>query len=110
MARAARWRAQTRPDHADHDRRHRDVLVATGVLTQHPLSQEHQHEQTGGERGLHDDQRRQQQCEHLQRPADDRQARAEHPAPAPDESPDQRQTQVLCLGRLLGIHRLESDP
>jgi hypothetical protein len=110
MARAARGRAQARADHPDHDRRHRDVLVASGVLAEHPLSQEQQHEQAGGQGGLNHDQRREQQREHLQWPADDRQARAEHPAPAPDQSPDQRQAQVLFPGRFLGIHRLQGDP
>ena len=60
--------------------RDRDVLVAPGVLAQHPLAQEHQHEQAGRERRLHHHQRRQQQRQHLQRPAEDRQPRAEQPA------------------------------
>jgi len=71
VACAAWRRAQTRADHPDHDRRHRDVLVPAGVLAEHPLSQEDQHEQAGGERGLHDHQRREQQRDHLQRPAED---------------------------------------
>ncbi len=41
------------------------MLVAPGVLAEHPLSQEQQHDQAGGECGLHDDQRREQQGEHL---------------------------------------------
>ncbi len=110
MARAARRGTQTRADHSDHDRRHRDVLVASGVLAEHPLSQEHQHEQTGGERGLHHDQWREQQRDHLQRPAEDRQARPEHPAPPSDQSPDQRQAQVLLARGFLGVHRLQGDP
>jgi hypothetical protein len=107
---AARWRAQPRPDHADHDRRHRGVLVYARVLAEHPLPDEHQHEQARGERGLHDDQWREQQRDHLQRPAEDRQARAEHPASALDQPPDQRQAQMLLAGRLLGVHRLQRDP
>ena len=88
----------------------RDVLAASRVLAEHALAEEQQHEQAGGERGLHDDQRREQQRHHLQRPAEDRQAGAEHPAPALDQPPDERQAQVLFRGRLLGVHRLESDP
>ena len=107
---AAWWRAQSRSDHADHDRRHREVLVPAGVLTEHSLSHEHQHKQAGGERGLHDDQRREQQRDHLQRPAEDRQARAEHPASALEQAPDERQAQMLLAGRFLGIHRLQRDP
>ncbi len=120
VAGAARGRAQARADHADHDRRHRDVLVASGVLAEHALPQEQQHDQAGGQRGLHHDQRREQQRQHLQRPADDRQARSEHPAPAPDQPPDQRQAQVLFArappwrpspaGRSLGCRRPTLPP
>lgn len=60
---------QTRSDDADHDCAHRQVLGAPGVLVQHPLREEHQHEQPSGERRLHDDQRREQQRDDLQRPA-----------------------------------------
>jgi len=72
VARAARRRAQPRADHTDHDRRHRDVLVSTRVLAEHPLTDEHQHEQSRCERGLYHDQRREQQRDHLQRPTEDR--------------------------------------
>jgi hypothetical protein len=110
VARAARRCAQARADHPDYDRRHRDVLLSTRVLAEHSLSQEHEHEQPGRQRGLHHDQRRQQQRDHLQWPAEDRQARAQHPAPAPDQAPDQGQAQMLLVGRLLGVHRLQRDP
>ena len=110
VTRAARRRAQPRSDHADHDRRHREVLVPARVLAEHPLSHEHQHEQARGERGLHDDQWREQQRDHLQRPTEDRQARAEHPTSAPEEAPDEGQAQMLLAGRLLGVHRLQRDP
>jgi hypothetical protein len=80
------------------------------VLAEHPLTDEHQHEQARGERGLHHDQRREQQRDHLQRPTEDRQARAEHPAPTLDQAPDQRQAQVVAVRRLLGVHCLERDP
>jgi hypothetical protein len=110
VTRAARRRAQPRSDHADHDRRHRQMLMRAGVLAEHPLTHEHQHEQARGERGLHDDQRCEQQRDHLQRPAEDRQASAEHPASPLDQSPDERQAQMLLAGRLLGVHRLQRDP
>ncbi len=86
------------------------MLVTPGVLAEHPLAQEQQHDQAHRQRGLYYYQRREQQREHLQRPAEDRQARAEHPASAPDEPPDQGQAQVLLRGRLLGVHRLQGDP
>ena len=98
---AARRRAQRRADHADaRSRAIAHVLVAPGVLAEHPLAEEQQHEQAHRERRLHDHQRRQQQRHDLQRPAEDRQARAEQPARAPHEPPDQRQAQVLLRGRL----------
>jgi len=86
------------------------VLVTPGVLAEHPLAEKQQHDQAHRQRGLHHHQRREQQREHLQRPAEDRQARAQHPAPAPDEPPDQGQAQMLFGGRLLGVHRLQGDP
>jgi hypothetical protein len=72
-----RRRRQAGADHADHDRAHREVLAAPRVLVQHPLREEHQHEQAGCERRLHDDERREQQRDDLQRPAEDRETRAE---------------------------------
>jgi hypothetical protein len=64
MRRVGRGR-QPRADHPENDRAHRQVLVAPGVLAEHPLGEEHQHEQAGGERRLHDHQRSQQQGHHL---------------------------------------------
>lgn len=110
MARATRRGTQASADHADDDRGDRDVLVTPGVLAEHPLPKEQQHDQACRERWLHHHQRGEQQRQHLQRPAEDRQARAEHPAPAPDQSPHQRQAQMLFGGRLLGVHRLQGDP
>jgi hypothetical protein len=105
------WRRrQARADHADHDRRHRQVLAASGVLVQHALREEHQHQQPRGERRLHDDQRREQQRDDLQWPAEYRQARAEQPARAAHQAPGERQAQVLIVGRLLGVHCLQGDP
>lgn len=94
--RGVAWRGgEARSDHADHDRRHRHVLHPPGVLVQHPLREEHQHEQTRRERRLHDDQRREQQRDELQRPAEDRKGGAEQPAPAARQTPGERQAQVL---------------
>jgi len=56
---------QARADHPEHDRAHRQVLVAPGVLAEHPLGEEHQHQQTRGERRLHHHERGQQQRHHL---------------------------------------------
>ena len=58
---AARRRRQARSDHAGHDGEHREVLLAAGVLAEHPLGQEQQDEQAGRERRLHHDQRGEQQ-------------------------------------------------
>jgi len=110
MGVAARRSAKPRSDHADHDRRHRQVLGASGVLAEHSLAEEDEHQQAGGQRGLYDHQRREQQRNHLQRPAEDRQARSEHPASVPDQAPDQSQAQVVLARRFLGAHRLQGDP
>jgi len=109
MGRVAR-RAEARADDADDDRQHGHVLVAAGALFEHPLAGEHQHQQPGGQRGLHDGQRRQHQRDDLQREAEDREARPEQPAPPPDQSPGEREAQVLLVGRLLRVHRLQGDP
>lgn len=110
MSRRAWGGRQARPDHADHDRAHRQVLVSPGVLAQHPLAEEHQHEQARGERRLNDYERCQQQRDQLQRPAQDRQASAQQPAPTSRQAPREREAQVLHAGRLLGVHRLQGDP
>jgi hypothetical protein len=110
LADAARRREQARPDHADDDREHRQTLGSSGVLAEHPLAEEQQHEQPRRERRLHDDQRRQQQRENLQRPAENRQARAEHPAGAPEQPPHERHPQVLLPRRLSRIQCLQGDP
>gem|GEM_PF-3870417 len=80
------------------------------MLAEHSLRQEHQHQQPRRERRLHHYQRREQQCHDLQRPAEDRKPGARQPAGTPQQAPGQRQAQVLVVGRLLGVHRLEGDP
>jgi hypothetical protein len=80
------------------------------VLAQHPLGEEHEHEQAHGERRLDDHEGSEQQGEHLERPAQDGEACAQQPARSPDQTPRQREPQVLLVGRLLGVHRLERDP
>ena len=110
VASTARGRAQPGADHADHDGAHGDVLITPGVLAQHPLGDQHQYEQTRRERGLYHRERCEQQRHDLQRPAEDREPRAEHPARAPDEAPHERDAQVLLLWRVLGVHRLQRDP
>jgi len=110
VGRAARRRKQSGAEDADHDRADRRVLVAPGMLAQHPLGEQHQHQEARRQRGLHDDERSEQQREHLQRPAEDREAGPEQPTGAPQEAPGQRETEVLLVGSLLGVHRLQSDP
>jgi hypothetical protein len=86
------------------------MLGAPSMLAQHPLAQEQQHEQPGGERRLHDDQRREQQRQHLQRPTEDRQPRTQQPAGAFEQPPHECHTQVLLGRRLLGVQRLQGNP
>jgi hypothetical protein len=76
VGRAARRRSQRGADHAGRDREHRDVLVFARALAEHALAEEHQHEQAGGERRLHDHQRSQHEGHDLQREAEYREARA----------------------------------
>lgn len=102
--------SQGSAEDAEHDRGHRDVLVASGVLPEHALSDEQQHQQARGQRGLHDHKGREQQRYDLQRPAENREAGAEQPPGALDQSRDQRDAQVLLVGRLPGIQRLQGDP
>jgi hypothetical protein len=109
-AHATRGREQARADHAEDDRERRQMLSSSGVLAEHPLAEEQQHEQPRRERRLHHDQRRQQQRHDLQRPAEDRQARAEQPAGASQQPPDERHAQVLLARRLPRVHRLQRDP
>jgi len=110
VAGAARGSEHGRADHAEHDRAHRRVLVSSGVLAQHALGEEHQHQQACRQRRLDHHERGQQQSHDLQRPAEDREPRPEQPAGASDQPPGERQAQVLLVRRLLGVHRLEGDP
>ena len=110
MGGTTRRRKQSGANHADHDCADRRVLVAPGVLAQHPLGEQHQHQEARRQRGLNHDERSEQQREHLQRPAEDREAGAEQPPRALHEAPGQRETEVLLVGSLLGIHRLQGDP
>lgn len=77
---------------------------------QHSLCEQHQHEQAGRERGLHDDQRREQQGDDLQRPTEDRQAGAEQPARPAHQPPHERQAQVLPSRSFLRVKRLQGYP
>jgi hypothetical protein len=109
-ARVTRWSEHRRAEHAQDDRQHRHVLVAPSMLAQHPLAEEQKHQQANRERWLHDHQRGEQQRQHLQRPPEHRQPRPQQPARAAQQAYDQRHPQVLLVGRLLGIHRLQGDP
>jgi hypothetical protein len=97
-------------DHTHDDHEHRQVLAPAGVLAEHPLSREHEHDESRRERGLHDDEGSEQQRDHLQREAEDRHPGAGEPARAPEQSPREGETQVLLVGRALGLCRLVGDP
>ncbi len=107
---AAAWGGERDAGYADDDRRHGDVLEAPRPLAEHPLAHEHQHQQPCCERRLHDHERREQEREDLQRPAEHREPGAEEPSPAPDQPRDEGESQVRLGGSLLGVHRLEGDP
>jgi hypothetical protein len=86
------------------------MLIASGVLPEHPLGDEQQHEQAHRERRLHHHQRSEQQREDLKREAEDRKAGAQQPARPPEQAPREREAQVRVVGRLPGVHRLQGDP
>jgi hypothetical protein len=96
--------------HADQDRPDGEVLVASGVLSEQTLGEQHQHQKPGRERRLDDHERGQHQRHDLKRPAEHREPRAREPARAPGQAPGEGQPQVLLVGRLLGVERLQGDP
>jgi hypothetical protein len=100
---------QRDPHDAHDDREHREVLAPAGVLVEHPLRGEHEHDQARGERRLDDYERSEQERDDLQRPAQDGHRRAELPARLAQQSPGERGSQVLIVGRLLGLGGLEGD-
>lgn len=57
---------------AEHDREDRNVLTPAAVLSEHAPAGEHEDEQPSRERRLHDDERGEQQRNHLQWPAEQR--------------------------------------
>jgi len=86
------------------------MLIASTALAEHALGHQQQRQQAGRQRGLHNYQRRQQQRQDLQRPAEDRKTGAQQPAPAPQQPAHERYAQVLLLRRLLRVDRLQRDP
>jgi hypothetical protein len=110
MSFAALGSAQRRADDAEHDRNHGDVLAPSHLLVQHALPEEQQHEQTRRQRWLHHHQRGEQQRHHLQRPTENRHARAEQPARTHDQIARKPQAQVHLVGSTLGVHRLQRHP
>lgn len=109
-ARVAVRRGQCCPEHAHDDGRHGQHLAAAGMLAEHPLSEDHEHEQTGRQCGLHHHERSEQQRRYLQRPPEDGKPRPEQPASAPSELADQAQTQVVLLADLTCVQGLQGDP
>jgi len=86
------------------------MLTAPGVLVQHPLTEEQQHQQPDRHRRLDHHQRREQQRHHLQRPAEHRKTGSRQPARPPEQVERERGMQVLGVGGALGVHRLQRDP
>lgn len=107
---AARGRAQPRPDDAEHDRADRQVLARAGALAEHALADNHQHRQAQRQRRLHDNQGCEAEGHHLQGPAEHRQGGAAQPAHTPNQAQRERHTQVLLLGGLARVHRLQRKP
>lgn len=107
---AAGGSGDRRSGDSDDDRDHREVLPPAGALAEHPLSGDHQHEQSRGERRLDDDEWRMFEGDHLQWPSEHRKQRAEQPAPAAEQPCGEREAQMHVGGSLPCVHRLEGDP
>jgi len=86
------------------------VLAPSGMLVEHALAEEQQHNQPNRHRRLHHHERGKQQSHHLQGPAEQRQARSRQPACPPQEVQRERGMQVLGVGSALGVHRLQHHP
>lgn len=110
MGGAARGSGQGRADHADDDGGHGGRLTPARVLAEHPLPDKQEHQQPGGQRGLDDDERREQQCRDLQRPSQNGESGPEQPAGADHQLTDQAQAQIVVLTNLPRVHGLQGDP
>ncbi|TMK27397.1 MAG: hypothetical protein E6G62_00250 [Actinobacteria bacterium] len=110
VAGGVRRREQGGTHHPDHDRPDGEMLVASAMLAEQALGEEHQHQQARGERGLDDDERREHQRDDLKRPAEHRETRSGEPACPPGKTPCERQPQMLLVWGLLGVQRLQGDP
>ena len=110
MGGRARRRREPEPDHADDDREHRDVVASPGPLAEHPLGEEHEHEQPRREGRLDDDERGEQQGDDLEREAEDREPRAGEPAGPLHELAGQAHAQMVSLVHLAGVEGLQRNP
>ncbi len=86
------------------------MLRAPGMLAEHLLAEEQQHEQSRCERRLNHHQWRQQQRDDLEGPAQDRKPGAEQPAGAFEQSAHECHAQVLLGRGLPGVECLQNDP
>jgi hypothetical protein len=107
---AALGSAQRRPNHSEDDRAHREVLAPAGVLAEHALAEEQEHEQSHGQRRLNQYERGEQEREDLQWPSEHRQAGPCQPARPSDQVQGERRMKVLGVRGPLGVHRLQRDP
>ncbi len=86
------------------------MLAAARTLVEHPLADEHEHEQTAGQRRLHDDEGREQERDDLQREAEHRQRRPRKPARPSGQLTDEADPQVVIGVDLARIERLKGNP
>jgi len=80
------------------------------MLPEDALRDEHQHQQAGGQRRLHHDQGRQQEGEHLERPAQHGEAGAEQPARLAHQPQGERYAEMLLARGRLGLGGLVGHP
>ncbi len=86
------------------------MLAAAGTLVEHPFADDHEHEQPAGERGLHDDERREQERDDLQGEAEHRQRRPGKPACSAGQLADEADPQVVIGVDLARVERLQGNP
>ena len=111
LCRAPRGAVSAAPITPRHDREHRQVLVAPGVLAEHPLCEETSaHNRPAARVRLDDDQRSQAARPPPATANPGSQARAGQPTCVARAGLGRAQPQMLLAGRPLGVCRLEGDP
>jgi hypothetical protein len=95
-------------DTAD-DRRDGEYVAGADALVQRPRPEDEQEHQAEGQRRLHDSERREQQRDRLQGPAEEPEGRARQPARAAQQAPHERRAQAVRGRHHARLDRLQRD-